>query len=299
MRHLPVRKTVLLSAIVVLTLLYGLQLSLGRPAGLREFVLDTDPDAIEISGGKAGTVRIVREGDGWVLNGERYPADTTAVQGMISALKLVRSPGRVSGNPDNGDFGFESPLTVTAFAAGKPLRTLHAGKVSANALQTYCRVDESSDVYLVSGNLREIFDRTVDNLREKTVYNLQESSIRKAEFRGPDGKPEWILELDGTPPVWRFADSDAIPDTEKVAAWLRSVASLRVQEYAREDRALPDTKKGTLILGAADKTVEVTVYEKDGETGTYLCTSSELPWAFLVSSYAGERLIRSRESFLE
>ena len=299
MMHLPVRKTVLLAAILVLALVYVLQLSLGRPAGIREFVLETAPDTIEITGGQAGTVRLVLDGDRWVLNDERYPADAAAVQSMVSAITTVRAPGRVSGNPERGDFGFDSPLTITAFASGKKLRTLHAGKVSANALQTYCRIDGSDDVYLVSGNLRNSFDRTVESLREKTVYALDSAGIERAVFNTPDGGTDWVLERSGNPPVWNFAGSTDIPDAEKTAAWIRSVASLRVQEYASVDTVLPDAPQGTLSLTAGGKTVTVTVHEKDEETGMYLCTSSELPYTFRVSSYTGDRLVRNRESFLK
>lgn len=298
MKQLPVRKTVLLSAIAVLALVFVLQLSLGQPAGIREFVLETAPDTIEISGGQAGSVRLVRDGDGWVITDERYPADTAAVSAMVSALETVRAPGRVSGDPDSGDFGFDSTVTVAAYSSGKTLRTLHAGKVSANALQTYCRIDDSDDVYLVSGNLRSIFDRTVNSLRDKTVYTLQSETIERAEFRGAEGEPVWLLERVGTPAVWRLAGSEETPDAEKTAAWIRSVASLRVQDHAPEGFALPDTVLGTLTLAAGGKTVSVTVHEKDAETGMYVCTSSELPWAFHVSSYTGERLLRDRESFL-
>lgn len=211
MMHLPVRKTVLLAAILVLALVYVLQLSLGRPAGIREFVLETAPDTIEITGGQAGTVRLVLDGERWVLNDERYPADAAAVQSMVSAITTVRAPGRVSGNPERGDFGFDSPLTITAFASGKKLRALHAGKVSANALQTYCRIDGSDDVYLVSGNLRNSFDRTVESLREKTVYALDSAGIERAVFNTPDGGTDWVLERSGNPPVWNFAGFNRYP----------------------------------------------------------------------------------------
>lgn len=298
MMHLPVRKTVLLSAITVLALVYVFQLSLGRSAGIREFVLDTKPDTIEISGGQGGTLRLVRDGDGWVINDEQYPADTAVVESLISNLESIRSPGRVSGNPESGAFGFEAPLTVTAYASGTKLRTIHAGKVSANGLQTYCRIDGENDVYLVSGNIRGVFDRPVDALRDKTVYALQSETIERVEFRGAEGTMQWGMERSGNPPVWSFTGSDEVPDAERTAEWIRSVASIRVQEYASEDHVLPESLLGTLLLTAGGHTVSVTVYEKDEQKERYLCRSSELPWAFHVSSYVGDRIVRDRESFL-
>lgn len=298
MMHLPVRKTVLLSAIAFFALVYILQLSFGRSGGVREFVLDTKPETIEISGGQAGTVRLVRDGDGWVINDEQYPADTAVVESMISSLTLIRAPGRVSGNPESGEFGFDVPLTVTAYVSGTKVRTIHAGKVSANALQTYCRIDGEDDVYLVSGNIRSVFDRAVDTLREKTVYEIDPEAIERVEFRGADGAMQWVMERSGNPPVWGFAGSDDLPDAEKTAEWIRSVSSLRVQEYAQENAELPEASLGTVILTAGGQTVSVTVLEKDEQKGRYLCRSSELPWAFHVPSYTGDRLVRSRESFL-
>lgn len=297
MKLLSIRKIILLSAIAVLTIVYILQLVLGRPADIREFVLETEPDAIEISGGQTGTVHLVRDNGGWVINDERYPADSGAVSAMLDVLETVRAPGRVSGNPQSGDFGFETPLEVAAYASGRKLRTIHAGKVSANSMQTYCLIDESDDVYLVSGNLRNIFDRTVENLRDKSVYTLHSDAIERAEFTGPAASDGWILERNGIPAAWHFSDSDRIPDAETVAAWIRSVASLRAQEYAPENIAVPERPLGTLSLIAGGQTISVTVHKKDEKNGSYLCSSSALPYVFHVSSYVGERLVRDRESF--
>lgn len=297
MKLLTVRKMILLSAIAILTIVHILQLVLGRPAGIQEFVLETEPDAIEISGGQTGTVHLVRDNGGWVINDERYPADGAAVSAMVDALETVRAPGRVSGNPESGDFGLETPLEVAAYASGKRLRTLRAGKVSANSMQTYCLIDDSEDVYLVSGNLRNIFDRTVENLRDKSVYTLQSDAIERVEFTGSAGSDGWILERNGTPAAWHFSGSERIPDAETVAAWIRSVASLRAQEYAPDNIAVPERPLGTLSLVADGKTVSVTVHKKDEQNGSYLCSSSALPYVFHVSSYMGERLVRDRESF--
>lgn len=164
MKQIPVRKKILLSAIVLLVGIYVLQVSLGGPSGILEFSLDTVPDVIEISGGQAGSLRLSGDGSNWFVGDTREPAAGFAVQNMISALTRIRAPGRVSANAERGDFGLDSPLVVTAYASGKKLRTVQIGKSTANALQTYCRIDSGSDVYLVSGNLRSVFDLPLTSL---------------------------------------------------------------------------------------------------------------------------------------
>lgn len=163
------RKLLLICSIVVLAIVYVLQLTLGGASAVRVVTVDVPIDAIEITLSSAGTIRLVRDVDAWFVSdtqnsAERKPADETVVSTLLAAISTVKTLGRVSGNPESGAFGLDTPITVSAFSSGKKVRTIIVGNTSPTMMQTYCQLDSSNDVLLVSGNLRTTFDKSEESL---------------------------------------------------------------------------------------------------------------------------------------
>lgn len=320
MKRLPVRKMILLSAIMLLAVIYTFQLSRAARGSITSFTLEETVDAIEISAGDeagnpaaaenpagdeagnpaaagnpAGALRLSLENGIWLIGEKRYPADPSAVNAMVTALSNIRTPGPVSRNAESGAFGFDTPLVVSVFSQGRKVRTVTVGKVSANSMQTYCRLDSGDAVYLVSGNFRDLFDRSVESLRDKKVYAFQETALQRVVLKSGDGTVKWALERAGDPAAWRFANGSGPVDADKTASWTGSLAVLRVQSWADETVQVPAAPLGSVEITADGKQVTVTVYEKDSDEERYLCTSSETAWPFYVPVYTAERFLRGKD----
>ncbi|HHU36530.1 MAG TPA: DUF4340 domain-containing protein [Treponema sp.] len=170
------RKLLLISSIFVLTIVYVLQLTLGGDGAVRVVTLDATVDAIEILNEATGPISLVNDGGQWYVSEDRIRADNNTVGAMLSAISSVKTLGRVSGNPESGAFGLDTPITVSAFSSGKKVRTIIVGNTSATMMQTYCQLDSSNDVLLVSGNLRATFDKSEESLfaaEETTTEDLE------------------------------------------------------------------------------------------------------------------------------
>ena len=86
-------------------------------------------------------------------------------------------------------------------------------------------------------------------------------------------------------------------DSSKVSSWISNISSLNVQSWADDNTPIPQTEAGSVKLTAEGRIIEIHVYETDDES-KYLCTCSETPYPFYLSSYSAEKYIKSAVDFL-
>ena len=184
---LSVRKIILLSLIAVLLVVYILQLVISGANDGYSLVLKESPDTILIQNGTKSQIKIVNSNGIWLLKEgsenpeENYailPANTETVNQMVTSLSKIEVLGLVSRNADNERFGFTENESVKIICSkeGKILRTLELGKNSSTYQQVYAKVDESSNVVLVSGNPKLTFDVTFEDLKAP-VETAPENSV--------------------------------------------------------------------------------------------------------------------------
>ena len=173
---ISLRKIILLSLIAILLVVYILQLVISGANDGYSLVLKESPDTILIQNGTKSQIKIVNSNGIWLLKEgsenpkENYailPANTETVNQMVTSLSKIEVLGLVSKNDDNERYGFsDNELTkVVVQKDGKVLRTLELGKNSSTYQQVYAKVDESSNVVLVSGNPKLTFDVTFEDLK--------------------------------------------------------------------------------------------------------------------------------------
>ncbi len=183
---LSVRKIILLSLIAVLLVVYILQLVISGANDGYSLVLKESPDTILIQNGTKSQIKIVNSNGIWLFKEgsenpeENYailPANTETVNQMVTSLSKIEVLGLVSRNADNERFGFTENESVKIICSkeGKILRTLELGKNSSTYQQVYAKVDESSNVVLVSGNPKTLFDVTFENLKAPVKTDSENS----------------------------------------------------------------------------------------------------------------------------
>lgn len=306
------RKIILLAAVAALACVYSLQLAFQSRGAVRAITLADKPDAIAIARPGGETITLSKDGDRWVIGEKKFPADQSKVDAMLKALAEVKALGSVSASGDWARYGLDdaSAVVVTAAKGGKTLRTLAAGKNSATSQQCYARVDGGKDVLLVSGKLRDLFDKAAEALRDRTVWKVPPEGITRIEsdFSGSgnelaaDGKKAYPFAVAkaGDPPVWQGAPmaGKAAPtvDGGKAATWAESLAELRLDSFAPEGTQFGDHPLGILTVVASGKTMKITVGAKEGD-GKYLCSSSEIPYLFYVQKGTALKLAKTPDAF--
>jgi hypothetical protein len=173
-------KLILLSAIAVLAFV-NIALYVFTPeSSARTLELDVAVDALEIERADGSELSLEKNGDAWVVGKDKLATEGLLAQALVSRTATLDVLGTVNSSGDFERYGLENngKMKVTAFAAGKVVRTIIVGKESATAQQTYIRLDDGNDVYLVSGSLAE-------------AYKLSESElVRKEEpAQAPAGAP--------------------------------------------------------------------------------------------------------------
>lgn len=172
------RKIVLLSAIAVLALLLALQTILDSRSGGRVLKTDGDIDLMVIGREGVPALEVRKSGDAWLV-GEQGKADTFVkaeqwtVDRMLSLASTVKILNPVSSAGNGERFGFDTALSLDIHSSGKKVRSLSIGKTAVTPSQSYVRLDGSSEIVLVSGDYRTVFDTNVETLREKETEPVQ------------------------------------------------------------------------------------------------------------------------------
>lgn len=168
---LKTRKTVLVSAVLILAALYALQVALGSRSPVKTFTFREKPDTITIQS-SSQTVRLFYESGLWYVGEEKTAGDDAKIEELSDTLRNIKTLGTVSRSSaaqelDRYGFTDNQTLTVTAQKAGKPLRTLKIGKNSDTSLSSYIQLDEKAETLLSDKNLRPVFDVTEEDLKLK------------------------------------------------------------------------------------------------------------------------------------
>lgn len=325
------RKIVLLSLIAVFLCIYILQLAFNGRSKIKDVTLEATPDSILIVKGSdpasaSNSMRLAYENSAWNVGEKKYPADSAAATKMADGLKNIKLLGVITGSAGSAadKYGLDdaSKITVTGFKDGKAVRTITVGKDTTAGGQCYVQVDGKDTVYLADGSLHETYALTIDAARSKDVYAVTPEDIASVRVTTAEGTyavqktmPKADLTTAGTDadkkaddaaaatpaeqPKWTITENTttlagATADEEKVAAWAKSLASLKVNNWAAETESLPPAEPTAKVsLAAAGKEYTVSVYKIDGDDPRYICSSSATPYLFYVTKYNAEKFAKA------
>ncbi len=185
-------------------------------------------DVSEIAFRKAAdTLVLVRQGQGWTVNG--FPAGARAVQIFLGGSLGQHHPKR-TGRPEPGltpaprrrqhggqaahhFFRWQSPARSLVWQPGSRLRGLLR------------RPEGSNIVYLLRGQFAELTVQSVPEWRDKEIAAVVADSIGQVEV-GRGGK-KWSLTRNGT--AWKLGNAAA--DSTKVARFLQQFVTLRAAGF--------------------------------------------------------------------
>ncbi|MBO4704368.1 MAG: DUF4340 domain-containing protein [Spirochaetaceae bacterium] len=293
MNTLKVRKIVLLALIPVLLCIYILQVVSGNRNTVKYLTLEEEADTVLITKGDGTEIKVFIEGENWFAGDKKYPVDESTAKTLVSEISSLKLLETVSSSAaDKARYGLDDASAVTAalYKDGKLLRTVGVGKASPTAQQTYITVDGGKDIYLSSGAITSDFAKSLDDIRSKKVYSLDVAKVTAATATTP---------ADGSISVFRNSDDNSWlgGDSSKVSSWISNITSLNVQSWASENTVLPSEAAGSVTLTAEGRTITVSVYATDDES-KYICTCSETPYPFYLSSYSAEKYIKTAADFM-
>ncbi|HTR62689.1 MAG TPA: DUF4340 domain-containing protein [Candidatus Binataceae bacterium] len=158
-----------------------------RSRDLMTFKVD-DITKVIINKDNGQTIEIDRDGDKWrIVKPGNYLADPTQVRQLLSTLVNAKVADFIGDAPSSvTQYGLEKPhLTVTVYGKGAASESLLFGfKQSEQGKDgIYVRRGERTPVYTVHQWVVGSLDRSVLDLRDKTVFSFQSSDVDSAAVK--------------------------------------------------------------------------------------------------------------------
>ena len=309
------RKLFLLCACAVLLLICILQAVTLKRSTVKVFALKDSPDSLLIENGSQKTW-ILKDGDSWKVsadeNKEGYAVNEAGIDSLLNAIKSVKALDKV-GNAANEaariryDLTDSKKITVKAYSGNKEVRKLSIGKSSSTGSQSYVSIDSSNDVYLASGNLHETFNKSVSDLRSKSVWTMDKNTIGSVAIKKADGS-EWKLSRSGQGEniEWKLDGHGIVTgevDAQKAENWLGEFASLTAADWMDDDASPEGKYLLTCEIEAGGKNIALDLFlsKEEGEDSPaeYSASSTESPYAFELAAYSARKFLKEAGELLK
>ena len=290
------RKIVLIAADIILLIVGIVQIIINTRSTVKNFSFSETPDQILIEKSD-GNVTLVNEDGTWVINNEKYEAVESNVDSMIEYAKDINALDRVASlsnaaSVSKYEFDDANAIKVTVSAGEKVLRTFTLGKDATTGIQCYATVNGSNDIYLIDGDYRNIYDKTVDQLRSKTVYTVDSVDISSVSVT-PYGEETWAVSRTGDTEnlVWNISGANITLDSQKAADWLNSFNTLTTNQWHGTSDDLGGEPYAAVQLGTTKGTITIETYivpadpDVEGSTNIYYGKCNKSPYWFEIASY--------------
>lgn len=296
------RKIVLLALDAVLLVILIFQLIFKSSDKTKTLEILDEPNEILIST-TTESFSLIKEDDKWFVGEKKYPANESYVVSAVNAVKSIKLLDKVgTASSDSTLLRYEldddKKISVEVKSNGKVVRTLIIGKDSSTGSQNYVMVDNSKDIYLATGNLRNEFDKTVNYFRSRIVLSLDANEISSVELSN-ENENSWILNRigSGDDVAWNCSVEDVEVDSEKATEWFNSLDSITTPNW------YDDEPYGEKIISAkitaAFKTITVDIFAfpitEEDKTQKYWAKCSETPYAFEMASYTVQKFQKTTE----
>jgi uncharacterized protein DUF4340 len=236
-----------LSLVVVAALLGGYyywyevkgseQRKAAEEAAQRIFQLKKDAiEAVTITRGQE-VIKLAKDaGEGWVLTDPvRAKAEQPTVDEVLDGLVEGKREKVIAEQAaDLADFGLKEPSLVVA-ATVKDVATptiLQFGVHTPTMSGYYAREGEQSKVLMVPTSLFSKFDKTVFNLRDKTVLALDQHQVKRVEVH--HGDQPIAAESEGDKGWKMVAPLEAKADKTKLNDLISAINGAKVKEFLEE-----------------------------------------------------------------
>ncbi len=310
-----------LGVIIALLIVYAIVSVRDRAADLPSLnTWSESADEITITKGDKA-IRLHRRDGRWLIGEAGFPADGKTMDAMEAKLRDLAITDITSKKPhyERFDLTPESALRVTAKRGGSVLRDIYIGRKSDKTTHTFIRLVERPEVFKVSGTLSYDFNKKLDELRDKVVFDIKRDDIDSIDilYKGrttsltrvktqPPQEPAKAVDPKAKgkapappkqPDKWIFAGRpEKNADVNAVNAVIDSFSPLRVKSYPDMEKAVLVAPLCSVKITALGKTHELSIYRgKDKET--FLCTSSAMPYVFDLAKYSAERYFREAKDF--
>jgi hypothetical protein len=211
-----------------------------KPAATKTAFQFAAADVAGLTVTRAGTsVTIDRQGGQWQITA---PVQTRADQGAVGDIVddlVAATIGRtLPASPDRlRAFGLEpSAVTLGIRLKAGGQHQVALGNLDFSGANVYAQVDGAKEVWLLPADLRSRADKSLDELRDRSVLGFSTWDVNGFELKGPSG--DFELAKHGS--RWKIEKPRALDaDDSAVAALLSKVSAARMTKVVSETASEP------------------------------------------------------------
>jgi hypothetical protein len=273
-----------------------------------ETVNTEDVSKISISS-KDSNIILIKGGDGWLIAPQNYPADETAVNNLVRIIAELKLTALVSESKNYSIYELDknNSIEVESYAGDKVLRKISIGKPASSYRHNFVMLGDDYRVYHAEGNMKNEFNKTVSDLRDKLVMKfsdeIAEITMKKAGnemtvIRTTPPASVDITDQDskaGVEDATKWIASDGSPvKAEEIDEIISSLSNFQCDEYI-EDRDKDDfiSPLFTLTLKGIN-TYTMSLFEKQDDQ--YPAISSESEYPFFISEWKAKKIMKEFDS---
>ncbi|MBU1170539.1 MAG: DUF4340 domain-containing protein [Proteobacteria bacterium] len=246
-----------------------------------------------------------KNSDQWVVGDDKLPANTTMVTAMIKSIKDLKLTALVSESKSYNRYELDEDnrIRVSAWSKDKMVRTVDVGKAASSFKHTFVKLETDPRVYHAEENIRNIFNKTEDNLTDKGVLNVDSANVYQLQVT-ENGKTVSLVKkqepvtVDVTQQKKKDESTEAPPapepkdtwtdasgkdkDLEKITGFVSLFSNLKCTNYIKglAKDSLTDPILDVSITG--DKAYTLSVFAKKEGEKDYPAVSSESAFPFTL-----------------
>ena len=272
---------------------------------------------IEITRGQT-VIDLNKKDNHWTIAPKEYPADADKVKSMLDSIEELTLTALVSESKTYNlyDLSGETKINVKAWQGDSLKRDVDVGKTASSFRHTFVKTAGDDRVFHARGNFRNIFDTTVDDLRDKAILTYSPSDIQEIQIskekqsytlvRTQQPEKEETTAADKkksvAPPAqktgWHTPDGIA-GDEAAVDQLLNLLSDLRCETFI-EDRGKEEfTSPSINIQLKGTQQYSLAIFAKpEAEDARYPAISSASKYAFLLNSRDAEGIMTNVSNIL-
>ncbi|MCK5311658.1 MAG: DUF4340 domain-containing protein [Desulfobacteraceae bacterium] len=233
------------------------------------------------------TINCFKDNDEWVVTQNKFPGNTGTFAEMIASINNLTITTLISEKENFKRYDLDKEKAIKVIAKGKDgiLRKFSIGKTAPTQKHTFITLDDKKEIFHATGNLRRLFNKSVDNLRDKQIQKFDPTTIKSMELSKGDFK-KTLNKKD-------LSENDLL----KTLADLRCSSYVEAQTNADFENKIPLLKIILKSEQTAEQTYVLTLFPKT-EHDKYIGLSSENKYVFLLEDYVADDIISNIDKLL-
>src|SRR5215813_9316122 len=220
---------------------YFLEIKKGNPTPTA--TTDTSKPVFNFNSGDVASMTIGREGQNVVIENQsgkwvitqpiNAPADESAMNSLAGSIASSRVSRTLNASAEDvKSYGLEQPaVTIDIKLKSGEQHRVQLGNKAFSGLSVYARVDDASGVNLLPVAMLTDADKSLDDLRDKSVFGASQYEINSLSLSNENGQV--TLTKEGSD--WKIKTPvDADADSSKVSSTLSRITSAKAKEFVKD-----------------------------------------------------------------